>query len=100
MDNDEEINNMFEKDDHNQNTEQTKQSPKENLNKSKFEDKKDYKEKKTNISSVSQKETVHNFSMNVITKNKDNEQQYERRMSQHSIKSKKDIIPTQGVSLI
>lgn len=88
---------MFEKEELNQNTEQTKQSPKDHMNKSRLEEKKEQTQKKMNLSSVSQKETVHNFSMNMITKNKENEHQYERRMSQHSIKSKKDIIPTQGV---
>ena len=87
IDNDEEINNIFDKDVslYHQNNNNN------NLNNANIE------EKKMNLSNISEKQNVHNFSMNAIPIIKENVQQYERRMSQHSFKSKKDMIPTQGV---
>ena len=97
LDNDEEIHNMFDRDENNLNIEQNKQSPgPNNLNKSRIDEVKK-EEKKANLSSTSQKDNVHNFSLNAIGKTKDNEVQYERRLSKESFKSRKDIIPTHGV---
>ena len=99
IDNDEEINNMFGKDDNN-NTNNANSIIYNNLNKSRLDEIKQC-ERKKNLSIISEKQNVHNFSMNGATEqNKDiNNQQFERRMSQSSIKGK-EIITSPGVRSI
>jgi len=73
IDNDEEMNNYFEKE-------------------PKVEEKKGM-----DLSALSVNQNVHNFSMNAAPKGENPPQHYERRMSQHSFKkSGREMIPTQG----
>ena len=87
---------MFEKDEFN-NSPNNVMNNNYLMNKSKLEETTKPTEK--NRSVFSEKQNVHNFSMNAVVPSKEsNNQQNERRMSQSSLS--KGVIPTQGVCFI